>query len=255
MLRVVWGGQFFNSFLPGSTGGDVYKMFAIGQLVPDSPGDVAATVILDRLSAMVVLAFLALAALFLEPRPLQLALEAGAEAPRPAVLAITAVVLLAVIASILAFRWSDPSGRIGRAKGLLTRIWRAILRGMHDPSTFAKASLLSVIIHLSSFMVMFCLARALHIGVTYPQILLIMPVVLLVVMLPVTVNGHGLREVLLIGYFEWMHLHVADCAAPREAAVALSVLYVTNDLIWCLPGGAWFALNRRSGSPTLSKPK
>lgn len=40
-----------------------------------------------------------------------------------------------------------------------------------------------------------------------------MPVVLFLVLLPITINGHGLREVLLIGYFTQMGITASG--APR----------------------------------------
>ena len=60
-------------------------------------------------------------------------------------------------------------------------------------------------------------------------------------MMPVTVNGHGLREVLLIFYFTYFHIALTGYAevGVKETVVALSVLLVANDLLWALPSGLW----------------
>jgi uncharacterized membrane protein YbhN (UPF0104 family) len=106
------------------------------------------------------------------------------------------------------------------------------------------AVVLSFALHLLNFLIIFLFARALTIPISYEQILLMMPVILFLVLIPVTVNGHGLREILLIGYFTYMGVAVTGHAV-RETALALSVLIVANDLIWSVPGGLWYLLSSR----------
>lgn len=71
-----------------------------------------------------------------------------------------------------------------------------------------------------------------------------MPVILFVVLLPITINGHGLRELLLIGYFGYMGIVLQGDAQSgvQGIALALSLLVVGNDLLWALPGGVWYLL-------------
>ena len=57
-------------------------------------------------------------------------------------------------------------------------------------------------------------------------------------MLPITITGHGLRELLLIAYFTQIGITLGGFeGGVREIAVAFSLLLVANDLIWCIPGG------------------
>lgn len=112
------------------------------------------------------------------------------------------------------------------------------------------AVFLAFAIHLLNFLTIYLFARALHIPISYGQVLLMMPVVLFLVLLPVTINGHGLREVLLIGYFGYLGITAAGTsgAQVRETAVALSLLAVANDLFWSAPGGLIYLIyfgNRR----------
>jgi uncharacterized protein (TIRG00374 family) len=51
VLGLTWAGQFFNSLLPGSTGGDVFKIYQVCRLAHDRKARAAATVLADRLSA------------------------------------------------------------------------------------------------------------------------------------------------------------------------------------------------------------
>lgn len=244
VLRIVWGGQFFNSFLPGSTGGDVYKLVAVGRVHRGGEIRAASTVVLDRLAALATLLALACAALAVESDPLRRALGPAGAGPamRFAWLALV-VASGGAAAAFVALRHASAASWLGRVRAVLLQVWKGIRDGLRDPALFGKAAAVSLVVHLSSFGCVYCLAHALGIAMTFFQVLLVMPVVLIVVMLPVTINGHGLREVLLIGYFEWLGLHGAG-AAPRESALALSLLFVCNDLLWCIPGGVWFAVHR-----------
>ena len=101
--------------------------------------------------------------------------------------------------------------------------------------------------HILNFSIVYAFARSLEIGLTYGQVLLMMPVILFIVMIPITINGHGLRELLLIGYFGAMGVAIAGHSdlKVQDTAVALSLLTVGNDLFWSLPGGLWYLLGWR----------
>jgi hypothetical protein len=56
---------------------------------------------------------------------------------------------------------------------------------------------------------------------------------------PLTINGHGLREVVLLYYLRTLDILPASCSAngAAEVVVSLSLLMVANELLWSLPGG------------------
>jgi hypothetical protein len=101
--------------------------------------------------------------------------------------------------------------------------------------------------HLLTVFTAYFFAKALGIGLTPVQTLVIIPLTAVFVMLPITINGHGLREVLLIAYFSQFGVTTTGSAAVtvREAAVAFSLLMVTNDLLWALPGGILYFIKLR----------
>ena len=65
MLSLTWLGQFCNTFLPGSTGGDVVKFYRVCRLAPNSKTAGFAALVADRLVALVALVLLAGTALAL----------------------------------------------------------------------------------------------------------------------------------------------------------------------------------------------
>jgi uncharacterized membrane protein YbhN (UPF0104 family) len=225
LLRMTWAGQFFNTFLPGATGGDFFKMFHIGQLTPHAHSKGAAAIVLDRLSAVVGLAILTAAAFTIEPEPIQ-ALARNSFAFSGAAAAAGAVLLVAAAA-----------------------LW---LTGLGNRVAFAKAVAWATATHTLSFSVVWALSRGLHLNLSYLQVLTMMPVVLFVVLLPLSINGHGLRELVMIGYFRFFRVG----PDPVLAAVALSLTYVATDFITALPGGIiYLLLPRPDPSHETTKPR
>ncbi len=243
ILSLTWEGQFFNSVLPGSTGGDVVKIHQVCKLAPDRKAAAAASVFTDRLSALLALLVLAGAAFVMEPAPLQ---QIAGHGISVGWIVILGGVVLTIVSSIA---WWMRRGRrepvwIGRVRRTLaaTKNHFVLSCGLW------WAVVLAFGIHFLSFLILFCFARSLQIGITYGQILLIMPVVLFAVLLPVTINGHGLREMLLIFYFQHLQIGLGGAAGAgvKETVVALSVLAVGNELLWSLPGGLWYFARKRS---------
>jgi hypothetical protein len=78
-------------------------------------------------------------------------------------------------------------------------------------------------------------------------------VVMLLIMLPVTINGHGLRELLLIAYFTQVGIGIDGFGGSgvREIAVAFSLLLVANDLLWSIPGGIWYMARFKASARSL----
>lgn len=256
VFRLTWTGQFFNSILPGSTGGDVYKLLEVCRLAPERKAAAASTVFVDRVSALFTLLVLAGSALLLDPRAFGLLPRLNLPWELVTVFSLFAVALTA--ATLLLLK------RTTRGRGWYHLGWQFYGRVLRT-LTAARANLrlnfntvvalvLALVIHLLNFFIVYLLARALHIPLTYGQVCLMMPVVLLVVMAPITINGHGLREIVLIGYFGYLGVTAAGQADTRETVIALSLLLVSNDLLWSLPGGL-FHLWRFRGVPPPGLPE
>ncbi len=71
------------------------------------------------------------------------------------------------------------------------------------------------------------------------RVLAVASALMMLMMLPITVNGHGLRELVLIYYFQVLHILPASGGVDGavEFVVSLSLLMVANELLWSLPGG------------------
>ena len=247
VFSLTWSGQFFNSVLPGSTGGDFVKIYQLCRLAPERKAAAAVTVVMDRLTALVALLVLAGAAFTMQP--VSWADFAGTSRPGTGILLMAGSLLAAAgvaLALLMGRHWEVWKPR-------LCRVLFALKTSLTLSPELVVAVALSFAIHLLSFFIVYCLARSLGIAISYLQVLQFLPVLLFLVMLPVTVNGHGLREVLLIFYFTKLGITLPGSASRgvQETAVALSALLVANDLLWSLPGGLWyfFRFKRRLVAP------
>lgn len=239
VFPLTWAGQFFNSVLPGSTGGDFVKIYQVCKLVPDRRAAAAASVVVDRFTALVALLVLAGTALVIDPVPLWY-VESLAGSVQKTLLVFAILGVIGLVAAWAGYR----AIRSTHWHGKLHRTLSALKNSLVINRVLFVAMLMSFAIHCLNFLIVFLFARALGIGITYSQVLLIFPVVLLLVMAPVTVNGHGLREVLLIFYFTHLHISISGDASigVRETVIALSIVLASNDLLWSLPGGLWYML-------------
>jgi hypothetical protein len=129
--------------------------------------------------------------------------------------------------------------------------------GLKPSPGLAAGVSLAFAMHVLNFLMVYLFSQALGMSITFLQVFAMMPVVIFFIMLPVTINGHGLRELLLIGYLSNMGITVQGDpgAGVREIAVAFSLLQVSNDLLWSMPGGLWYMIRFKSRpeSPAANK--
>ncbi len=247
IFALTWGGQFFNSILPGSTGGDVMKIYQLCRLAPERKAAAVATIFVDRSAALLALVTLALCGFILEPIPLKILFGDGPGWSASFVVSL----VIGLVAAGGAVGW--VALRLLRRSTWFGR-WQRMVAATktHFTAALAPVFLLAVAVHFITFTVFYLFARSLEINITYQQVILMVPVVLFLILLPITINGHGLREVLLIGYFSHLGigLNGASVGGVQEIAIALSLVLVSNDLLWSLPGGLWYFITfRRPAAP------
>jgi uncharacterized membrane protein YbhN (UPF0104 family) len=241
LVRLTWAGQFFNSYLPGSIGGDAIKMFAVIGRFPERRLLSSSTIILDRLSALLALFILAGVSLTIDPFPLSFLRNDGRWThQRGVVLGVGIVVLIGVAGCFLA-------GRVLRTKAtrLRDKLRPLLAIGGAKARICVLAIGLGTGIHLLNFLIVYLFARSLGLTITYLQMATMMAVVLAALLVPVTINGHGLREYLFVQYFTHWGIHSPGHAGVIETAVAFSLVLVANDLLCGLPGGLLYMLRAR----------
>jgi uncharacterized membrane protein YbhN (UPF0104 family) len=112
------------------------------------------------------------------------------------------------------------------------------------PGVVLGAVLLSFVFQAIVIAVVFFNARALDLEFPFSTVAVFVPLISLAGMIPISVNGLGVREALYIFFF-------GRLGAPTEVSVSLALLYLGVTFMASLPGGIVYAL-QRSTSPLRS---
>jgi uncharacterized membrane protein YbhN (UPF0104 family) len=111
--------------------------------------------------------------------------------------------------------------------------------------------LLSFVFQAVVIAVVFLNARALDLAFPFSAFAVFVPLISLAGMIPVSVNGLGVREALYILFF-------GRLGAPTEVSLSLALLYLAVTLVASLPGGVVYAVQRGgprvAGSPAATPP-
>jgi uncharacterized membrane protein YbhN (UPF0104 family) len=220
-LRFNMIAAFFNQVLPSTIGGDAARIILAAR-TGDGWRKATYSVLLDRFIGLLVLASVVTAGLYwsfgLISNPIgRLVLLAAGMGGLAAAAAFLALGSLPVLA-----RW-----RLTRRLAELAKLARHILLSR----TAAPAVLLlSLLIHLTTAAVAWCAARAVAAQLSYIDALLLVLPVMLIVTIPISIAGWGVRESALVLAFSYAGL-------PEGDGLLVSVLM----------GGAMFAVGILGG--------
>lgn len=238
VLRVFFVSSFAGTFLPASIGGDIVRAYGLAQLKV-APGQAVASVLMDRLLGVVsILVVGAVGALLFttgdsaSTRAIQLSLLAGTLLASAA-----ASVIFSERAAQLAewFAVRMPVHAIRRLGAELTRATRAYSNHHRELANVLTGSIAVQVLRIVQA---YCLGRALGIAAPLTVYFGLIPLVLLVMLLPVSVNGIGTSQMA----FVWFFGKAGVASAP---AFALSVLFVALGVVGNLPGGLLYAFGPR----------
>lgn len=246
-LRFTWIGMFFNTVVPGATGGDLVKALYIMKRCPGHRVQVLVSVVVDRVLGLASLALLgAIVVLFALDRFGEIAL------------AIWGVMGGVMLLGLVAF--SRRLRRMVRLTWLLERLPQKIsnLLKLVDQAVFfyrnhggviAASLIAGVGNHVLSVLSVAFIGDALGIGMPWFEYFALIPVINMVSALPIGPNGWGVGEALyklLFGRYGAAHLvGVADpVGVMGTRGVALSVLYRLHLTFWSLLGGLFVMFER-----------
>ena len=230
---------FFNNFLPSNIGGDVVR---IADTAPAARSRTlaAAVVIIDRGIGLLGLVLLAAVAASMapwasrgdEPVPswlLWAGFVAGGAVSLPALLVPERMVRL--LAPLRAVHAEWVGARLQQLTGVLTRFRQA-------PGALAGCFAGAVLVQ--ALLVAFYAAVAHGIGVPVSpwHMAVIVPISFLAQLVPVSVNGFGVREAVFSYYF-------AQVGAPVEGGLVVSLLGAGLVMLFSLTGALAYVLRRR----------
>ena len=244
VLRVFFVSTFVGTFLP-SIGGDVYRAYSLARLQV-SGVESAASVLMDRMLGVLSILTAGVAALVLARG---MALDPGV------FITLIVAALACAAAAILIFSdraeaWAQSI--VIRIPGVRAqRIALGLLDAMRRYSNYHGALLnvvfVSILVQVIRILQAYFLGRAIGIDAAVSSYFVLIPIVLLIMLLPITVNGLGTSQ----AAFPWLF---GQAGVPAAPAVALSILFVALGIVGNLPGGLLYAVGApvRAGDPRTS---
>jgi glycosyltransferase 2 family protein len=227
---------FFNNFLPSNIGGDVVR---ISDTAKAAGSKTAATtvVLIDRGIGLLGLALMAATGATLMqrmavgpvgPRVLWAGFGLGAIIATPALLMPESVAKLLQPLKVFHAQWVDE--RINKLTYALTRF-------KETPAAIGICFAGAVAVQAILVLFYVAIARSMHIPIGFAELAVIVPVSFIVQMIPLSVNGFGVREATFGFYFTGLGL-------PLESALLVSFVGAAMILLFSLSGGV--AYLRRS---------
>jgi len=242
ILRVFFMSTFVGSFLP-SVGGDAARAYGIARL--DMRGeDAVASVFMDRMLGVASLLLMALGGLTLARDLAGNTVILASLALAGAACAVTLLLVFsrrtALVASKLLTQLPARMQRAGH------RVLAAIQRYSVHHTQPVNVLIGSLAVQALRILQAYYLGRALGIDADMAVYFAFLPLILLVMLLPVTVNGLGTGQAAFVWFF-------ARAGVTAAAAFALSVLFIGLGVVGNLPGGILYAFGggRRRESATL----
>jgi uncharacterized protein (TIRG00374 family) len=228
-------GTFFNNFLPTRFGGDIVRIWD-GARYSRTFIKSSAIVMVERLTGLFVLFLFALiAALF--------RLDLAHQSPFIWVaLGSGAIGFLAILAFLI-LPWPHLLGSLAKAprlKPLMEKIFvfrQTIINFRYQKRAFNLAMLWALGLQINVIVYYFLIGRSLKLSVPFLDYFMVIPVVHFIQLIPVTINGLGLREGAYIEIFTFYSI-------PPQTSFSFSLIDVAFVLILGLIGGIIYVLRK-----------
>lgn len=234
VLRVFFVSTFVGTFLP-SVGGDAVRAFSLAREEVSTTTAVA-SVAMDRALGVVSILLLGMVSVAVLRVPAPIGVYA--------VLALGGAASLVLAAVIFIDPIGDTAGRIAsrlpgaRLAGLTQRLVVAIRTYRHHHAALGLVLTSSVAVQVLRVLQAWALGRSLGIDASLAVYFVAIPVILLIMLLPVTINGLGTSQAAFLWTF-------GAAAVPRPEAFALSVLFVALGIVGNVPGALLYAFRPR----------
>ena len=245
LVSLYFAGQFMGNVLPSTIGGDALRVSRLSKETGEGPTTFA-SVVLERLTGWLVLPVITLVGLAVNPGLREL----GNASAIAAATAGGTLLLLTLVLVLTGRQGEGIEGRLEHNAG-----WRrftsatryGIHRLTHEPAAAARilATGFAYQFILIGSALMAARALGLPAGVGPTALLAFMPAVLIAQVLPISISGLGVRELLFA-----LFLH--PLGVPRSQAIALGVLLYLLNLVVSLFGAPSFAVGRSPAAPAAA---
>lgn len=229
-------GLFFNNFLPSSIGGDGIRIFLAGKKT-DNYSAAASSVIMERTIATVSLSFLGLVSSAFANRPSKVAIY------------LMAILLLAGITLMFVLISGWVPKKLRNNDGKISRAWIKFVNSAKELQRQKKQLLICFVQSVIFQMVVAFVIGAIIKGLDQPKLnlpdlFLITSASSVLAMVPLGLNGYGMRE----GAYIYL---LKPFGYSSSQAVTVSILFAFSVTIYSLIGGInWLVIGKQTGNST-----
>ena len=232
IMRIFFVSTFVGTFLPASIGGDAVRAFSLARQNVSGAASVG-SVLMDRMLGVVSILLLGAAALPFTP-------DLAKNGMVVAGLLVTALACLVAVLLVFSVRAGTLAQQLAARVpvAIVQRAGQSIIDAVQRYAS-SREELINVLAGSVAVQVLRvlqagCLGAALGIQVPLITYFAFIPLVLLIMLLPVTINGLGTSQAAFLWFFARAGVSSAD-------AFALSVLFVALGIVGNLPGGLLYA--------------
>ncbi len=207
-------GNFFNTILPGTMGGDAVKAYYLYRET-QSAGESFGSVFLDRylgLSARLSLGLVSGIAAFSSLK------EIGMH------LVIPALFALFLAGSVAAFRF-----RFGKRFVAVADFYNFLLSRLKNRRIMIKTFLLSLVAQILLILMISVIARGIGQKLSFTELFVFVPIIMTIMIIPVSISGFGVREGAFIMLF-------GLTGVPASTSVSISFLWYLSTVAASLIG-------------------
>lgn len=236
-------GLFFGNVLPSNLGGDVVRAYDLATATHRTE-DAAISVLVDRLMGLVAFfaaaVVVALALVFMLGGSLELEqIVAWVLVAFGALLLGLALLFSRRLTQRGAFVFDLPV--LSRFRPMATRVFHALQVYRLSYGALLRAFLISFVIMVVTSFVQLAIARSMGLDIPAVYFFLFNPLIAFVLVVPVSVNGIGLKEAAFVFFFGLV-------GVAQPAALSISLVFHAIIVVSSLPGGALW-LRRRTLAP------
>ena len=238
LTRLIFIGSFFNLFLPSSIGGDFFKAFYLARLEKRGMPTTLTSTFMERSGGLCALLMIGIVA----SSTSKLAIQGI-----PLLWVFLAVALGYVMANVALFNRHLHAAltrllhrfNLENVEYKMELVSRGLTTLISNYRAIAVIVGTSLVIQFLSVVLIWTCARALGIVAPFSAFLVFVPLINLSIMVPLTINGFGLRESLYLLLF-------TQVGVNEEKAVALSLVQAIVVMFTVSPGGIFYSLHKRS---------
>jgi len=241
VIALTFIGQFFNTFMLGAVGGDFVRALYVARSAPRQKVHATLSILMDRVAGLFVLLVGSVVSIAFQYRALMKTGETR-QLSLALVLVLVSFVAAGLLLAFFPFERAPASVRALWLRLPFRHIPELLLSGFRAHRLHLSDTLLGLgagaLLTFTIVLAGVFLGRAIHLPVTYLDMLQILTVAICVTSLPISIGGHGVREAIFVFLFAAFGIINSGPGSPgTDAALLFSISFFAISSVWSVAGG------------------